>query len=232
MGSSRAARAAVAAAVATAGLVGAAAAQQPTGQGGWPVGTQAQQIVYVDQEEMFERSAFGQRVSRQLRAAGEALAAENRQFEAELAAEERALTVARDDLPAAEFRARADAFDERVQEIRRMQEEKGRGIAVFNEAERQRFFEAAVPVLSQILMERGAVVMLDSRVLLLALDQADITDEAVRRLDSAIGDGGAPAEALPELPSLPPSPPMPLAPPGEAEGGPPVALPEAPQGDP
>ena len=64
--------------------------------------------------------------------------AENRRIEAELTAEERTLTEIRDDLSPVQFRARAAAFDEKVQRLRREQDEKARALGQTDEEARAR----------------------------------------------------------------------------------------------
>lgn len=221
--------AALAAAVAPAGL----RAQLPDGP--FPLGEQAEPesprspVLTLDQERLFEESAFGARVFDQLEAASRALAAENRRLEEQLSAEERALTEERPLLPPEEFRALADDFDQMVQRIRREQEAKSVALAQFRDAERQRFFELALPVLSQIVLEAGAVAVLDNRAIFLVAAPIDMTDEAIERIDEEIGAArdGAPDELLPQIEpppddAPPPQPPEPALPP---EGGPPLELP-------
>ncbi|WP_114967184.1 OmpH family outer membrane protein [Alkalilacustris brevis] len=221
--------AALAAAVAPAGL----RAQLPDGP--FPLGEQAQPerpqspVLTLDQERLFEESAFGVRVFDQLEAASRALAAENRRLEEQLSAEERTLTEERPLLPPEEFRALADDFDQMVQQIRREQEAKSVALAQFRDAERQRFFELALPVLSQIVLEAGAVAVLDNRAIFLVAAPIDMTDEAIERIDDTIGTArdGAPDELLPQI-DLPPDDAQPSQPPAPAlppEGGPPLELP-------
>jgi len=44
------------------------------------------------------------------------------------------------------------------------------------------------------MLERGAVAVLDQRIVFLSLGTADITNDAVARIDLALGDGAATAE--------------------------------------
>jgi len=187
-------------------------------------------VVTLDQERLFADSAFGRRVTGAVEEAVRNLAAENRSLEETLAAEERALTELRATLPPDEFRALADAFDARVEGIRARQESRSRAIADYRDAERQRFFELALPVLAQAVAEAGAVAVLDTRAIVLALDDIDITDRVLARLDTTLGDGAGPGPSQPELAEPEPGsrPPMPRpAPPV----GPPLALPEPPAVD-
>lgn len=163
-------------------------------------------VLTVDQEALFENSAFGKRLQADFDRDSAALAAENRQIEAELEAEELRLTEERPDMDPAAFREKAAAFDAKVVEIRRTQDQKARELTRAPEEARQRFFRAALPVLTAVVRERGGLVILDSRAVILAADAIDITDEAIRRLDAELGDGSAvPADPAPrpEAPDAP-----------------------------
>jgi Skp family chaperone for outer membrane proteins len=146
-------------------------------------------ILTIDQDDVFARSAFGQRLRAEVEARGAALAAENREIETRLSAEERALTDLRATLPPDEFRARAEAFDARVVELRREQDAKGRDLADLPERGRAAFWRAALPVVAGIARDRGAVAILDSRAVLISADAVDITELAIARLDAELGDG-------------------------------------------
>ncbi len=217
----------LAAALVTAGLSAPVSAQ---GAGFLSMG-EAPPVVTLDQERLFADSAFGRRVTATVEEAARTLAAENRALEAELVAEERALTDARPSTPPEEFRRLADDFDARVEEIRAAQEAKSRAIGAFRDAEQQRFLEVALPVLAQVVFETGAVAVLDTRAIVLSIDEIDITDRVLARLDSEVGDGDGPeVPALwPDLPEPPAAPvrPMPRPSGPSAPGGPPLDLPQA-----
>ncbi len=148
-------------------------------------------ILTLNQERLFRASLYGERVIRERDRALAELARENRRIEAELTQEEKDLTERRKALPAAEFRKLADAFDEKVQGIRRAQDEKARAIVGRFEAEQQRFFGLVLPLLNEIVSERGASAIIDSRVIIVATGDIDITDEALRLIDARIGEGSA-----------------------------------------
>ncbi len=162
-----------------------------------PAAAQEGGIAVVDQERMFRQSAFGERVRSEIDRRSEALAAENRRIEAELVAEERALTDLRPSLEPEEFRARARAFDEKVRGIRAEQDAKARALAGYQEEAQQDFAARVAPVLSQLLEEIDASILLDRRVVLSAAEEADVTGRAVARIDAAIGDGTDGTEAAP-----------------------------------
>jgi Skp family chaperone for outer membrane proteins len=159
-------------------------------------------ILTIDQDRVYAASAYGQRVTRDIESRAAQLSAENRRIEADLTAEELALTEVRPTLPAEEFRARADAFDSKVVAIRADQDAKARQLSALREAAREVFWRDSLPALGQLLGERGAVAILDRRVVFLAANTIDITDEAVARIDAVIGEGpGLDTIAPPDLPA-------------------------------
>ncbi|MCU4654554.1 OmpH family outer membrane protein [Roseibacterium sp. SDUM158016] len=168
-----------------AALIGPAAAQQGAADPG-----PAASILVLNQERLIARSLYGQRIQRELEAASSALSAENRRIETRLTAEELDLTEMRDTLPPADFRVMADEFDTRVEAIRAAQEAKARDISEQADAAQTQFFELAAPILLEIVRERGAAVLMDSRAVLLSADSVDITETAIAAIDATLGDGG------------------------------------------
>lgn len=106
-----------------------------------------------------------------------------------MSAEEQALTDQRPTLPATQFAQLASDFDDKVQSLRETQDRKSAALQDRLAAERQNFASHVGPVLAQIARERGALVILDNTVVLMSFDVVDITDEAIARLNAAIGDG-------------------------------------------
>ncbi len=159
--------------------------------GGWAqqLGVPVAPVLTIESETLFARSMFGQRVAREIAAEQSILLAENRRIEAELTAEERVLTDRRKAMSATDFRAVADAFDARVEEIRTQQDNKSREIAQRQEQEQSRFIQAARPVLAELMREAGASVILEQRTVLLSDKAVDVTEKAIQRLNTAIGDG-------------------------------------------
>lgn len=149
----------------------------------------------LDWERLYERSAWGQRVAREIAQESAALNAENNRIADDLIAEEKALTERRAGMPSTEFRAAADAFDQRATGIRAAQKAKAQALSRRFEDERQSFVTAAVPLLDQILAERGAALVIDRRTVIRGLTQLDITDEMVTLADGELGDGAGRAEA-------------------------------------
>ena len=146
----------------------------------------ASPILTLDQERLFEQTGVTAIISTEVERRRSILAEENRRIEAELVAEETALTEQRKTLPAEEFRALADAFDKKVQALRVEQDAKAVALQRLQEEERQNFLRQMTPVLAEIVRERGALLVIDRRAAILSADAIDITNEAIVRMKAAI----------------------------------------------
>ncbi|MDF1718469.1 MAG: OmpH family outer membrane protein [Antarcticimicrobium sp.] len=153
-------------------------------------------ILTIETDRLFSQSAFGRRTANEIEADSAVLAAENRRIEAELMAEEQDLTTRRPEMEPEAFRTLADAFDEKVQSIRRTQESKTRALSQRADKARVEFLRAARPVLEALMREAGAGVILERSSVFLSANATDITDLAIMRIDAAIGDGKS---ATPEV---------------------------------
>lgn len=170
-------------------LAGAARAQD------LPLGQSLVPILTLNQDRLFTESAFGKALLAENDAETAALEAENRKIEAQLEQEERDLTARRASLSAAEFQPLAEAFNLKVEDIRAAQEAKSRALVRAREDGRQTFFNAALPVLGQLMQEMGAYAILNSDAIILSFNRIDVTDEAIARLDAVLGSDGQAAPA-------------------------------------
>lgn len=166
------------------------------GFGGGPEAARAQDlgrvvspILTIDRDGLFAGTLYGQRVNRELETARAAMAEETRNIQAALEAEELALTEQRATLPADEFRGLADAFDEKVQSLREERAAAEALLVAQIEAAQAQFFNEIGAVLGRLVRERGAVAIVDARAILLVAADIDITEAAIERIDSALGDG-------------------------------------------
>lgn len=146
-------------------------------------------ILTVESDRLFSESAFGKRLAREFEAESAVLSAENRRIEAELTAEERDLTERRPNMEPDAFRVLADAFDEKVNEIRRTQDAKARELTQKRDADRVVYLQSVAPILELMMRESGAAVILERSSVFISANVIDITDDAIRRIDEAIGDG-------------------------------------------
>ncbi|MGX0878661.1 Skp family chaperone for outer membrane proteins [Roseovarius sp. MBR-154] len=159
------------------------------------LGVVSSDVVVIDSERLLTETEYGQRLQREVQEERERLIAHNERVAAQLEAEEQSLTEMRGTVPADEFRDMADAFDNKVTELRRESETKSRELERRRELAPLQFMRVVQPVLADLLTEADAVAMLDRRGVLLHADVADVTDLAISRIDAQIGTG---PDALPQ----------------------------------
>jgi len=147
-------------------------------------------ILTLDRDRLFNGTLYGQRVNRELESASTAMAAETREIETALEAEEQALTEQRATMAPEAFRSLATAFDEKVQALRAERKAAEADLLSQIDAAQADFFNRIGPVLGQLVRERGAVLIVDRRAVLLAATDVDITPAAIERIDAVLGDGG------------------------------------------
>ena len=153
------------------------------------VAAPAPQILTLDQDLLYANSLYGKALEAKSTTATQALAAENRQIEADLAAEEAALTEQRATATPQAFRIMADAFDTKVERIRAEQDTKARDLTTARDAGRKQFFDAAIPVLADLMRTEGALAILNRSAVVLSFDAIDITARAITAIDAKLGDG-------------------------------------------
>lgn len=155
-------------------------------------------VLTIDQDALYLQSAWGQRAQARLEAEGERIAAENERLTEMLSGEEAALTRQRPELDPAEFRRLAESFDIRATEIRRERAQAVQALNAWADADRSAFFRAALPVMGEMMQQRGAAALLDRRTVFVSLEGIDITDDLIEALDVDLGDGDG-AVPLPDI---------------------------------
>ncbi len=161
------------------GLASVSGAQEPPAEDvSWQLSA-----AIVDQERLLSDSIEGKLILEDLNRKGNELRAENEALQAELEAEERALTEMRETSDPAEFRTHADAFDSKVNSIRTDQKQKLEQLNLEYEQERERFFRKAEQVMLEMMQERGIGMIVGRQAVLLATSAADITDDVIERMD-------------------------------------------------
>lgn len=146
-------------------------------------------VLIVDSERLFVETLYGQRLSSELATQAAALQAENDRIVESLTLEERSLTVRRPEMDPQEFRAEAEAFDRKVQDVRRVRDAKNVELQVANAEARSRFEQRVQGIVANIMIERGAVLVLEQRNVVLSVRAANITDDAIVRIDAELGNG-------------------------------------------
>lgn len=153
------------------------------------LGTPISAVVVIDTDALYRGTRMGQRIAQRLVERANVLQAENEQITAALTAEEKSLTERRVTMDPVQFRQEAADFDTRVQGIRRARDA---AIAAF-EAERdsapRAFIDEVRDIIGDLMLERGAVVVIDQRLVFLSLKDVDITRAVIARIDEIKGDG-------------------------------------------
>jgi Skp family chaperone for outer membrane proteins len=148
-------------------------------------------ILTLDQEALYDRSLFGQALRARVTAAVAEIEAQSRATDAQLEAEERALTVQRAGMTPEEFAPLAAAFDQKVQRLRAENAAAADAVRVLEQQGRQEFIAAAAQVIGDYMVERGAAAIIDKGAVIVSLLGLDVTDEVVARIDAVLGDGSA-----------------------------------------
>lgn len=155
-------------------------------------------IVVVDMDRLFTQSKYGAQVNGLINARRSELNAENLKLEAELEAEEEALAALRPSLDPTEFRAKADAFDDKVKAIRAERDAQQRILNELIEASQTRFVDAVYPLLARLMTERGAMILFERPVVGLVDPSLDITDVAIIAVDDQLSGGALQVPAVDE----------------------------------
>lgn len=149
----------------------------------------APSVLIIDSERVFVDTLYGQRIARDLAAQAEELQAENDRIVESLTLEERSLTVRRPTMTPEEFRAESTAFDTKVQEVRRARDAKNVELQVAGAEARTQFEQRVQSIIANIMIDRGAVIVMEQRNVILSVRAANITDDAIERIDAELGDG-------------------------------------------
>jgi len=146
-------------------------------------------IMVVDFDRIFAETLYGRRIAGDVTAERERVQARMDQLAAELLVEERELTDSRADMEPEAFRTAAEAFDERAQIVRSSRETEQARLVQLRDSERAQFIERIQPILTSLMLERGAVVAMDRRAVIRAIGGANATQDAIRLIDVTLGDG-------------------------------------------
>ncbi|SDI57641.1 OmpH family outer membrane protein [Aliiruegeria lutimaris] len=154
-------------------------------------------VLTLDQDKLYGETLFGKRLQSEFSQASNALAERNRELTEALTVEELQLTEKRKQVSSEEFRALADAFDEKVVKLREDQDAKIAALQRRRDLDRRIFTGRVLPILSEIVRDSGAVALLDNRAVILSADAIDVTDRAIARIDAVLGDGATEEETAP-----------------------------------
>jgi len=146
-------------------------------------------VLVLDQERLFSQSQYGQRIISEIESRTDTLRAQARLIESQLEEEELSLTELRQSTEADAFRTMADAFDKKVESLRDQQNQKSIELNAWIDARRRGFLEDVSPLLLQLANDMEASVILNPGAVFLSARNIDITDQAIQRVDAALGAG-------------------------------------------
>lgn len=169
-------------------------------------------FLFINQERLLTGSQAGQALLAEEERQRDALRSEARALDSAFEAEERKLTEQRPTMPPEEFRELADAFDARVVQARKDQDERASALAQEFDQRRRQFYARVAPLLVQLMDRAGARAVFDENSALLTDQTLNITDEVIAAIDAQGGAAGAPDEPAPAPPPAPsPAPEAPAA---------------------
>ena len=153
-----------------------------------PVNGKDKSIIFtVDMNKLLKLSNIGKDIVYRNNLARISLQNENDALEAELLLEEKALSDLRKELSANDFREKAIEFDKKVTIIRSEQSKK-EDILVNNiRKEEAEFYKNIYPLLYELLSDRGGLVLMDQRNVVLWDSSVDITEDAIVVINKVLG---------------------------------------------
>lgn len=163
-------------------------------------GPESQTVLIVDQEKVLNESAPGRALRALLQERRAAQLRATAERDKAMEAEETEIARIRDRLSREEFEKRLQAFDQKVRQARRENQEAVQAMQMENDAARRKLVQALHLVLRDILQERGATVLLNAQTVIMARGDVDVTNEVIERFSkvqvefdlapSPAGDGG------------------------------------------
>ena len=144
------------------------------------------ELFTVDMTKLLRSSEFGKNIIAANNIARKKLQSENEELEKKLLLEEKELSELRKTLSVEEFRPKALEFDKKVSIIRA---EQGKKEEILNKKVRKEetdFFKKIYPLLYEILIERGGLILVDQRNIILWDNSVDITDDAIQAINQAL----------------------------------------------
>ena len=151
------------------------------------IASEKSSLFTVDMGKLFRSSDFGKKIISTNNIARQELQNENEELEAILLSEEKELSEQRKILSSDEFRPKALAFDERVSIIRAEQVKKEKKLKNKARKEEAEFYKRIYPLLYELLLDHGGLILIDQRNVILWDSSVDITDEAILLINQVFG---------------------------------------------
>ena len=158
-------------------------------------------FLIINQERLLTQSETGQAILAEEDGQRDTLRTEARALDASFEAEEKELTEKRPTLPPEEFRKLSDAFDARVVEARRKQDERAGALAQEFDQRRRAFYARVAPILVTLMDRYQAKAIFDETSVLVADQSLNITAAVIAEIDAQAGE--AAPDAAPDAEAAP-----------------------------
>ena len=153
------------------------------------IGADSSNVFTIDMSKLLRFSDFGKKINLEKNIALKKLQSENRKLEVELLSEEKELSKLRKVLSSEEFRPKALEFDEKVSLIRTDQAKKEEDLKNSARKKESEFLRKIYPILYELVLERGGLVLLDQRNVVLWDSSVDITNDAIDEINQFVSEG-------------------------------------------
>ena len=151
------------------------------------LGSEESGLFTVDMGKLFRSSDFGKSIILSNNQARQELQDENVELETKLLSEEKELSEQRKILSLDEFRPKALEFDKKVSIIRTEQSKKEENLKNKARIEEAEFYKRIYPLLYELLLEKGGLVLIDQRNAIFWDSSIDITDDAIKLINQVLG---------------------------------------------
>jgi len=159
-------------------------------------------FLIINQESLLTGSVSGREMLADEERQRDALRTEARALDASFEAEERRLTEQRPTMAPEEFRKLSDAFDGRVVEARRQQDERAGALAQEFDQRRRQFYARVAPILVMVMDRYQAKAIFDETSVLLADQSLNIKEAVIAEIDAGAAE---PEAGVPEAETPPPA---------------------------
>lgn len=141
-------------------------------------------FLFINQERILTGSIAGKAILAEEDGQRDTLRAEARALDKSFEDEERKLTEQRPTMPPEEFRKLSDAFDARVVQARRDQDNRATTLAQEFDQRRRQFYAQVAPILVSLMERYGARAIFDESSVLLADQSLNITQAVIGEIDA------------------------------------------------
>ena len=138
--------------------------------------------------KLLKQTQIGKKIIAEDNVARQNLQSENEELEENLLLEEKELSDLRKTLTLDEFRLKAQDFDKKVTIIRKEQGQKEQLLIAENRKNENDFFKKIYPLLYGLLSEKGGLILIDQRNVVLWDSSVDLTKDAINLIDRVLGD--------------------------------------------